>query len=137
MNLKECFDKKYLAKTRPSENKTRQSLSSAKNSITKAEDNVKIKNMDVAVIMAYTAMFHALRALLFSQGVKERSHICMLEYIKTEFPFLKSLAREADVYRRYRHTALYGLDVLVSKEDASDAIKLANKIIKTVADVLK
>lgn len=136
MNIKECFNKAYLIKVRSSENKVRQSLTSARNSLKKARDNAKIKNMDVAVIMAYTAIFHAFRALLFFKGVKERSHVCMLEYVKTEFPSLKALAKEADAYRRFRHTALYGLDVLVSKDDASAAMRLGEKIINSVAGVL-
>ncbi len=77
MNIKECFNKGYLIKIKSSENKAIQSLTSARSSLKKARDNTRIKNMDVAVIMSYTAMFHAFRALLFSKGIKERSHVCM------------------------------------------------------------
>ncbi|TET80611.1 HEPN domain-containing protein [candidate division TA06 bacterium] len=137
MRLKECFDRGLLAKAKPSKNKTKQSLASTRSSLRKARDNTKINNMDVAVVMAYTSMFHAFRALLFADGVKERSHVCMLEYVKKGFPELKDLAKEADAYRRFRHTALYGLEVLVSREDAVAAIKLAEKISTSVVKVLR
>ena len=135
MKLKECFDKGLLARTRPSGNKAKQSLASAKSSLRKAQGNIKIGNMDVAVVMAYTAMFHTFRVLLFLDGIKERSHVCMLEYVKGKFPSLKGLAKEADAYRRFRHTALYGLEVLVSKNDAAAAMKLARQIIASVTDI--
>ena len=137
MTLKECFDKKLLVRTRPSENKANQSLVSARASLKKARDNLRIDNADIAVVMAYTAMFHSLRALLFAQGVKERSHICMLEYIRGNFKELRAITREADAYRRFRHSALYGLDVLVSEDDAQAAIKTARRIIESVKGILR
>ena len=137
MKLKECFDKRLLVKIKPSSNKAKQSLVSARGSLRKARDNIKINNMDVAVVMAYTAMFHSFRALLFINGIKERSHICLFEYVKENFPNLKDLAKEADVYRRFRHTALYGLDILVSKNDAVGALRLADKIIASVTGILE
>lgn len=137
MNIKDCFDKGLLVKSRPSDNKTKQSLVSARSSLKKAKGNMKIGNMDVAVVMAYTAMFHAFRALLFREGIKERSHICMLEYVKKNFPELRNQAKEADAYRRFRHTALYGLEVLVSKDDAVGATKLAEEIIASVTDIFQ
>jgi uncharacterized protein (UPF0332 family) len=137
MTLKECFDKGLLARTRPSLNKAKQSLASAKSSLKKARDNLRIDNSDIAVVMAYTAMFHSFRAVLFMEGVKERSHVCMLKYIEHTSDELKGLAKEADVYRRFRHSALYGLDVLVSRDDAQGAIKSARKTISSVEIVLK
>lgn len=137
MDVKTCFNKRFLVKSKSSGNKAKQSLKSAKGSLKKAQDNIKISNMDVAVVMAYTAMFHTFRALLFMDGIKERSHVCMLEYVKEKFPLLKDLAKEADAYRRFRHTALYGLEVLVSKDDAMAAVKLAEKIITAVSDILQ
>lgn len=137
MDIKTCFNKRLLVKIKSSTNKTNQSLKSAKNSLKKAQDNIRIGNMDVAVVMAYTAMFHSFRALLFLDGIKERSHVCMLEYVKDKFPLLKNLAKEADAYRRFRHTVLYGLEVLVSKDDAVAAVELAEEIIASVTDMLR
>lgn len=137
MDIKSCFNKRLLVRTKPSANKARQSLESAKISIKKAQDNIKIGNMDIAIVMGYTSMFHSFRALLFLDGIKERSHICMLEYIKKKFPLFKNLAIEADAYRRFRHTALYGLEILISKNDAVSAIELAKKIIISIMDITK
>lgn len=135
MNLKNCFDEGFLIKIKPSGNKAKQSLGCAKNSLKKARDNKNIGNMDVAIVMAYTAMFHSFRTLLFLDGVKERSHMCMLEYIKEKFPSLKALADDADAYRRFRHTALYGLEVIISEDDALAAIKLTEEIISSVTKI--
>lgn len=137
MKLKDCFSEGLLVKVKPSTNKAEQSLVSSRNNLKKARDNVKMDNMDVAVVMAYTAMFHAFRSLLFTDGIKERSHMCMLEYIKQNHPALKEVAKEADAYRRFRHTALYGLEVLVSKDDATGAIGLAGKILSLVKDIIE
>jgi uncharacterized protein (UPF0332 family) len=136
MTLRECFEQGLLVRSKASRDKASQSIASSRNCLQKARDNLKIDNADVAVVMAYTSMFHAFRALLFADGVNERSHVCMLEYVKSKFPELRNLVVEADAYRRFRHTALYGLEVLVSEEDASASIKLAEEIRGSVAELV-
>ena len=93
------------------------------------------KNMyGLAVVSIYTSMFHAARAILFRDGIKERSHICIIIYLKERYPTLEDYVKVLDSYRRTRHTALYGIDSDINKDDATYGIDLAKKFIKAVKD---
>ena len=136
MNIKDCFSRGFLVKVSPSWNKVKQSLDVAESNIKKAKDNLEIRNYDVCVVLAYTSMFHSLRAILFKEGVKERSHICLLAYIKSKYPRMIKLLNNIDSYRRFRHTALYGLEELVSKDEANRSIKVAKETLSFVNNIL-
>jgi len=71
-------------------------------------------------------MFHAARSILFRDGVKERSHLCVVSYIQESYPQLKRLANQLDSYRRNRHNTLYALDFLTSDEEAQQDIASAD-----------
>jgi uncharacterized protein (UPF0332 family) len=62
---------------------------------------------DLAVVSVYTAMFHAARAILFRDDIKERSHICVIQYIKEKYPHLTEYANALDSYREQAHDALW------------------------------
>jgi len=130
MKLNDCYKEGLLRKTKPSKDIAYKSLETSNTYITKAEDNFKIKNYDLVMFCSYTAMFHAARAILFKDGIKERSHICIISYIQETYPPLKILVNVLDSYRRNRHNTLYALDFLITKDDAQQAIddaKLFNK----------
>ena len=81
-------------------------------------------------------MFHPARALLFRDGIKERSHICTVSYLKETYPRLKRLANQLDVYRRNRHNTLYALDFLISDDEAHQAIKDAEFFYKQIREIV-
>ena len=88
---------------------------------------------DLAVVSVYTAMFHAARAILFRDGIKERSHICVVTYIKEKYPHLSEYANTLDSYRKSRHTMLYGLEVDVMKDDATfEEFRVPKDIVQTI-----
>jgi uncharacterized protein (UPF0332 family) len=82
-------------------------------------------------------MFHAARAILFRDGVKERSHVCIVIYLKSIYPEIKEIADTLDAYRTSRHATLYGLDDAMTKDDAEEAIDSAKEFIKRIKDFLK
>ena len=112
MNVRNCFSEGLLKKEGPSIEKSKRSLEIAKSFIKKAENNLDSKNYDLVLFCCYTSMFHAARAVLFRDGVKERSHICLILYLKEKYPEIKDSLNLLDVYRRSRHTALYSLEFL-------------------------
>jgi len=81
-------------------------------------------------------MFHAARALLFKDGVKERSHICVVVYLKEKYPKLRKLANQLDTYRRNRHNTLYALDILISDDEAKQAIKDAELFYEQIKNII-
>ena len=82
-------------------------------------------------------MFHAARALLFKDGIKERSHACMIEYLRAKHKGLRRHVNTLDSYRRLRHTVLYGLDVAVGVTDAREAVNSARAFISKIKDIVK
>lgn len=81
-------------------------------------------------------MFHAARALLFRDGIKERSHLCTISYLKETYPRLKRLANQLDTYRRNRHNIIYALDFLISDDEAHQAIVDAETLFEQIKNVL-
>ncbi|MBU4491476.1 MAG: HEPN domain-containing protein [Euryarchaeota archaeon] len=73
----------------------------------KATSNLPLHRYRVVAISSYSAMFHAARAILFKDGIKERSHECIPVYLKEKYPELETLANILDSYRRFRHDAIY------------------------------
>ena len=87
---------------------------------------------DLAVVAVYTAMFHAARAVLFRDGLKERSHICLMLYIRVKYPKLRGYAKVLDSYRKSRHTMLYGIDPDIIPSDATSGIEVARELLEAV-----
>ncbi len=102
-----------------------------------AEKNLSIGCHKIVVISSYTAMFHAGRAILFGDGVKERSHECIPLYIKETYPELEVTANLLDSYRKARHETLYGLESEITMEDGKAALLAAIVIFENIDDFLK
>jgi len=132
MKMNECFAEGKLVAIAPSIRKAQKSLENAQDFVKQAQGNLPLKNYRLVLFCTYTAMFHAARALLFRDGVKERSHVCLISYLKGKYPNLKSSIDTMDAYRCNRHSAIYGLDYLLSEPDAREAIKDAKDFLGTV-----
>ena len=57
-------------------------------------------------------MFHAGRALLFRDGIQEKSHYCLLVYLKEKYTgrISAGILSSMDAYREERHEVLYSLE---------------------------
>ena len=131
MNLKDCYDQGLLKRMRTQPEAAKKEIAKAKDYLGKASKNYDMKIYDITIVAAYTAMFHAARSLLFMDGIKERSHVCIVLYLNSKYPKLDHHIRVLDSYRRFRHTALYALDVRIGANEAEVALKLADEFIKT------
>jgi len=77
-----CFRKGLLRKEKPDRAKALRLLQVAEHKLDIAKAVFDIDIYDDAIINAYAAMFQAARALLFRDGIKERSHYCVFVYEK-------------------------------------------------------
>jgi len=78
-------------------------------------------------------MFHAARAVLFRDGIIEKSYVCLAEYLRQEYS-KKGLISEGyvnslDRMRTDRHEAIYGLETSVTKTLADHAINQCREFI--------
>jgi uncharacterized protein (UPF0332 family) len=60
-------------------------LSVAEQDLAEAKDRLENQRYKYATINSYYAAFHAARALLYSQGFRERSHFCLSAAIEALF----------------------------------------------------
>ncbi len=132
MNLNECFKQGLLKKMAPDVENAKKSIHESKRNVGDAEKNLKIGCYHVVVMLSYTAMFHAARGLLFKDGVKERSHVCMPIYIKERHPQLEKFANILDSYRIFRHRTIYGLEILIDRAEAEEALGAAKEFIEVI-----
>jgi uncharacterized protein (UPF0332 family) len=132
MKLAECFQKGLLKRTSPDMENAARSLKLSMNNIEDAIANLSIHRYRVVAISSYSAMFHAARAILFRDSIKERSHECIPVYLKEKYPELETLANILDSYRRFRHDAIYGLDFVMDEEEARTALDSAKEFLEKV-----
>ncbi len=129
MKMAECFQRGLLKKTTPDKENALRSLDLSKSNI---EDALSIHRYRVVAISSYSSMFHAARAVLFRDGIKERSHECIPVYLKEKYPQLETAANILDSYRRFRHDAIYGLDFTIDDKEAKAALDSAKEFLETI-----
>jgi uncharacterized protein (UPF0332 family) len=137
MNLQSCFDDGLLKRVKRQPEVALKEIEKAKEYLGKAKKNHSMKIYDLSVVAAYTAMFHAARSLLFKDGIKERSHVCIILYLRSKYHKLAHHIRVLDSYRRFRHTALYALDVSIDENEAREALKSAKEFIDEIEGYFK
>jgi uncharacterized protein (UPF0332 family) len=84
-DFKTCVDKKKLYRSEAAKALSSKELKTAGDDLAEAESSLSQKRHKWATIQAYYAMFHAARALLYSQGYRERSHGCVVAGIEHLF----------------------------------------------------
>lgn len=138
-NIDELFRKRLLRKISVNQEKI---SSSIKISEAKLEEAKKLLESDFfsnAILSAYTSMFHASRALLYRDGIQEKSHYAVFFYIKEKFydKISHSLINSFDSHRKIRHEILYGEEPEIEKDDSENAILDAEDFLEEVKKILK
>ncbi|MDI6738484.1 MAG: HEPN domain-containing protein [Nanoarchaeota archaeon] len=140
MDINDCFVQGLLRKDRPDIEKADKSIQRARHKLENASAAFDASIYEDAVINAYAAMFHAARALLFRDGVVEKSHFGVYVYIKEKY-HAKLEARfinELNALRLERHELWYGLESTEVKEaEAEEVIGVAKEFIKAVDKLLQ
>lgn len=139
--FQDCLNKRLLRRDKPDNQKAIRALEIAKERLLDAEISFGAEIHSAAILLSYASMFHASRALLFKDGFTEKSHYCLIEfvrekYIKTglinsRFSYLLNNAREE------RHEVLYGLEKTETKQDAEHIVKTAKEYLQEVTKIIK
>ena len=92
------------------------------------------------MILANTAMFHAARAVLFRDGIVERSHVCLIEYLKDRYVktgrMSEALINTLNAARVDRHETLYGLETRSNEGEAEHSLRRAREFLSMVKTIL-
>ena len=124
----------------PSLTKSEQSLLQARDWLSEAEKNLEAEALRSAISSAYLAVFHSARAVLFRDGVREKSHYCIGLYLQRyvedgileeDWPML------FDRIRSVRHADQYSFMALPTEEEVQASIDLAERFIERMERLLK
>jgi uncharacterized protein (UPF0332 family) len=139
MKTSECFQKRLLRRTNPDLLKVTKALEMAEMKKQRAQDLFENDFFEESIVSSYTSMFQAARALLFHDGVIEKSHACVVAYLREHYS--STLGQDKinwlDTYRLERHESFYGLEKSnVDEHEAEDALEKSEKFLETVQQIL-
>jgi len=139
MDVKECFEKRLLRKIALDKNKSKSSIKISENKLLEAKKLFDSEFFNQVIISSYTSMFHASRALLYKDGIQEKSHYAVFIYLSEKYldKISFSLLNSFNNYRDERHRALYGFDYKASKEDAESSIEDTEEFLIKIKEILK
>ena len=140
--MKECFVTRGLRYDRPDYLKAEKSLEVAARKLEEAQKLADANFENNALLNAYASMFHSGRALLFKDGVIEKSHYCLIAYLQEEYAqkdiIETGIITLMDSFRQERHDVLYSLESMeIGKEDVAEALANAKKLLAVAKKILK
>ncbi|WP_456473743.1 HEPN domain-containing protein [Candidatus Pyrohabitans sp.] len=135
-DLERCFKEGLLKKTSPSKGMAKKSINQAKSFLSDSSKLTDLSMPRMEVIALYNAFFHTARALLFKDGVKERSHYCVARYVESEYVLKNKLGEKFisafDSLRDMRHVSQYALDTMEIDEDLTEYVNICVEFIAEV-----
>jgi len=140
MRYGDCIRERLLRRTKPDPRKAQRSLEIANQRLKEARASLENNIPSGSLILSYTAMFHAARAVLFRDGWAEKSHVCVVAYLRERYVKAGKLEQRylsmLDASRMERHETLYGLEATVSSEDAERLLVKAREFVAKIAEVV-
>jgi uncharacterized protein (UPF0332 family) len=137
-DFKQCLESGKIVPFPKGKELVKKELSVAQSDLLDAKAGYESKRYKWSIIQGYYAMFHAARALLYKDGIQEKSHYAISVYLKEKYsskiplPIINFL----EIHRTERHEAIYGFEYKPKKEDAELAIKDAETFIKEIKEIL-
>jgi uncharacterized protein (UPF0332 family) len=139
--LDDLFKQGLLKKAARSKELAGKSLEQAAYFLREAQDLTALKKERMAVIALYSAMFHCARALLYRDGIKEKSHYAVARYLEYEYVEKGIIDRKyvlvLDILRDYRHESLYSLFTADVDTDLKEYIESCRQFTGIVKAIIK
>lgn len=139
--LKECFEKGLLKKTAKQPELALKDLKQSEFFLNEANELLEINKKIMAAIALYNAYFHCARALLFKDGIKERSHYCIAKYLEEEYIKTKKLEIKFlngfETIMSIRHNAQYSTEEIEIEEDNEELHNICEEFITAVEKLIK
>ena len=139
-NLDRCFQKGLLVKLVVEPELAQKSLKRAKNVLKEIPKVLSLNLLEMAEQRLYQAVFHGVKALLYQDGVREKSHICVSLYFKAQYINQVPSAQLdlLDRLRDVRHESQYGLEeVMLDQDQIKDWLQEAKDLLRAIEKILK
>lgn len=124
MDVERFFKERKLRRIEKDLGKSKASLLISEQKLGRAKELFQSDFFDQAVLTAYTSMFHSARALLYKDGVQEKSHYAVYAYLDSKYSRVlpKHLINSFLIHQNKRKEILYGFEYDISKDDAESSI---------------
>ncbi|MBI2133440.1 HEPN domain-containing protein [Candidatus Woesearchaeota archaeon] len=138
-NVEDCFNFRLLRKISPDKEKSERSIKIAKDRLERADKSLKMRLFDFAILDAYMAMFHSARAILYRDGIQEKSHYSIFVYLKEKYSkrIPVTIINTLNIHRIERHESMYGLEFNPSEGDALTSVEDARLFVSEMTKELK
>lgn len=140
MRVDDCFEKRLLRRIKPDLLKVTKALEMSEVKKDRAFDLFKNNFFEESIVASYTSMFHAARAILFHDGIIEKSHACVVAYLREHYlsKLGYNMINWLDTYRLERHESFYGLEkTTIDEDEAIDALEKSKKFLESVQKILQ
>ncbi len=137
--MEDCFRQGLLRRAEPSLTKSEESIAEAREWLSEARKNLAGEAYKSAISSLYLAIFHSARAVLFRDGVREKSHYCVGVYLEK---YVEQGVLEEDWVlifdrmRSVRHADQYSFQTHPSKEEVESGIDIAGKFVNRMEKLL-
>lgn len=136
----DCVSEGLLRKIPPSREQAFRSIERSEKWLKEAEKTFESEAFDSSVLASYMVMFHAARAILFLDGFREKSHVCVARYLEERYVKTKKLKKKwvdlLDHHREIRHNDQYDLSFFSTDEDAQQALQSASEFLGKMKELL-
>ena len=140
-NFEDCLREGLLRRVPPSRDKAEGSIRAADRWLEEAEKGLESGALNSSVLSSYLAMFHSARAILFSDGYREKSHYCIARYLEEKYVKNKLLETKwvelYDHHRELRHESQYNVTFITSRTEAEKTLKTSKEFVKRMKTLLE
>lgn len=140
-NTDELLRLGLLRKIPKSRQKAEESVKTADSWLNEAKNNQKSETFRSCILSSYLAMFHTARAILFTDGFREKSHFAVARYLEDKYA-RRGLLEEKwikllDHYREIRHDDQYSTSFIATEEEVKRALKSAGEFVERIKELLE
>lgn len=136
--FEQCLERGKIARIPVDPGLVAKELREAEQDLGAAEHSLAEGNVKWAIIQGYYAQFHALRALIFSGGYREKSHSCLKYAVEAlyvdEGHLPASVLEDFNFAMRTREGADYGC--VYSEADARNVVASASVVVDQIGRLL-
>jgi len=140
IDFNECLEKGLLRRLPASKTKALQSIGKAKELLLEAKADFNDGRFNSTVIVAYMALFHAARSLLFKDGFREKSHECIIRFLEEKYVKTKKIPLDfvelLDKFKAERTHTQYDVTYSPSEEEAEKIINFTGKFIELIEEMV-
>lgn len=138
MSLNKCFETGQLKKMNADLSLAKKSLKRGVSILDEIPKLRDAKFLEIAEQRLYQAFFHMIKALLYKDGIKERSHYCTILYVKETYgKLLKKEVSTMEILKDLRNQSQYGIESLsLNEEEIDDWLKVGKMLHQKISRLL-